>query len=475
MQSKFKVVAVTFLLTFYFALCTSELAFFASFAQAPKSFTPYSEARPILEALRADLLPPELREPAARETRWPVWLARHDAATRARVDAGDEDSVVHLLLYGTAFTRQPPIGEQELAGIVVDGRDAAAPAFVPSPALKARLADFISAVASPGTNERLQFARQVLERRGLDPDAAEGRTRVQRYLEERTATVGRAERTARLLDASTALTDKLTLFRDRGLSSDTAIFIDYGVERALDAMKAAGVLRRETIRRVAVIGPGLDIVDKQNGYDFYPLQTLQPFALIDSLLRLELADSSALEVTAVDLSRRVLEHLDAARGRARTGTPYTVVLPRNTARPWTDEILEYWRRFGNWIGAPAARVPPVPPNAGGVEVRAVTIRPAVVSLVRPIDLNIVAERLVDDTFDLVLATNVLLYYDVFEQSLAAANIATMLRPGGFLLTNNRIFELPRQPLNGVGYTDVVYMTLPGIGDTGDRIIWYRKQ
>jgi hypothetical protein len=51
----------------------------------------------------------------------------------------------------------------------------------------------------------------------------------------------------------------------------------------------------------------------------------------------------------------------------------------------------------------------------------------------------------------------------------------MLKPGGFLLTNNRIFELPGSPLSGVGFTDVVYMSLPGIGDTGDRIVWYRKQ
>ena len=51
----------------------------------------------------------------------------------------------------------------------------------------------------------------------------------------------------------------------------------------------------------------------------------------------------------------------------------------------------------------------------------------------------------------------------------------MLRPGGFLLTNNRVFELPGSPLSGAGYADVTYMSLPGIGDTGDRVIWYQKQ
>ncbi len=38
-------------------------------------------------------------------------------------------------------------------------------------------------------------------------------------------------------------------------------------------------------------------------------------------------------------------------------------------------------------------------------------------------------------FDLVIGTNIFVYYGGFEQSLASANLATMFRPGGFLLTN----------------------------------------
>lgn len=63
---------------------------------------------------------------------------------------------------------------------------------------------------------------------------------------------------------------------------------------------------------------------------------------------------------------------------------------------------------------------------------------------------------------------------MFEQSLAVANIAKMLRPGGFVLSNNRVFELPGAPVGPVGYTDVVYLTLVGIGETGDRIVWYQR-
>ena len=50
-------------------------------------------------------------------------------------------------------------------------------------------------------------------------------------------------------------------------------------------MKERAVLPEGSITRVAVIGPGLDFADKGYGYDFYPVQTLQPFAIYDSLIR----------------------------------------------------------------------------------------------------------------------------------------------------------------------------------------------
>ena len=155
-----------------------------------------------------------------------------------------------------------------------------------------------------------------------------------------------------------------------------------------------------------------------------------------------------------------------------------MVLSRNIERPWSPELFEYWEQFGNWIGERAAKVPPAPPGAGRVDVRGVSIRPSVVLSVTPVDLNVVTERIEPgevEQFDLIIATNILLYYDVFEQMMASANIARMLKPGGFFITNNRVFELPGNPLSGVGFADVNYMSLPGIGETGDRVIWYRKQ
>ena len=396
-------------------------------------------------------------------------MRQHDADVRARVAGGDEDSIVHLLLFGTSFTKAPRATERELAGLVK------APAATLD-VLRPRIDDFAAAIAAPGTNDRLLFARRVIERRGINPATESGRTELRRYLEERTRVVGGSIESSRLLDPAADVADKLTLFRERGLSTDTSVFIDFGIEQALDAMKAAGALQPGSVRRVAIVGPGLDFTDKLDGYDFYPEQTLQPFALIDTLRRLELATPEELQVTAVDVSPRVVQHLEAARSRALRGLQYSVVLPRNTGRPWSQELVDYWQQYGNWIGEAAVTVPKPPAGAGAVEVRGVTVRPSIVQSVTPVDLNIVTERFSPPvpTFDLVVATNILLYYDVFGQSLAAVNISGMLRPGGFLLTNNRIFELPELPLSGVGYTDVVYMSLPGIGDAGDRIIWYQK-
>lgn len=122
-------------------------------------------------------------------------------------------------------------------------------------------------------------------------------------------------------------------------------------------MKDRAVLPARSIRRVAVIGPGLDFTDKGFGYDFYPLQTLQPFAVYDSLVRLGLAEPGKIDITAFDISQEVLEHLSRAYDRAKTGENYVVQLPRE-AWPWAAEAVQYWRSFGSEIGHPAAPIQP---------------------------------------------------------------------------------------------------------------------
>ena len=121
-------------------------------------------------------------------------------------------------------------------------------------------------------------------------------------------------------------------------------------------------------------------------------------------------------------------------------------------------------------------MPGAPPEAGSVQVRAVRVRPSVVLAVIPDGLNIVLQRLEpvqdDERFDLVIASNILVYYDAVEQSLALANIASMLRPGGVLLSNNSLPASPATAMRAAGATHVVYSSRP---DDSDRVVWYQRQ
>ena len=72
-------------------------------------------------------------------------------------------------------------------------------------------------------------------------------------------------------------------------------------------------------------------------------------------------------------------------------------------------------------------------------VRAVAIRPRYAARMQVYDVNIVAQTLDLPTsagFDLMVATNVLVYYDRFQQALAMANIARMMNHRGIFMANN---------------------------------------
>ncbi len=431
----------------------------------------YSEAKPIIERLAASL-PPELaaRPASELESMWADWVSRRDREIRARLERGDEDSIVNFLLFGTTFTQLPRaltdssrVGGPQRAVEIVRGRTD----------------DLIAGIASPGSNERLRLVREVVARRGIDPASASGREQARIYFRDLMARVaGEVDSYVRAIESVRSTRDgpefavRSSLYRTRGLSSDTSIKPDFAIDRALEAMRARGLLEIGSVRRVAVIGPGLDFTDKAEGYDFYSLQTTQPFSVIDSLRRHGLAKADDVQIVTFDLSPRVNLHLREARRRASGGEPYTIVLPRDRDSRWRPELMAFWQAFGSRIG----EVTRAPVSPDGVDVRAVGVRPEVVSSIDAREVNVVLERLApladEERFDLVIATNILVYYGVFEQSLALANVASMLRPGGFLLSNNVLVELPTTPVHGVGDTRTIYSDRP---DDSDQIVWYRRQ
>jgi chemotaxis methyl-accepting protein methylase len=90
-------------------------------------------------------------------------------------------------------------------------------------------------------------------------------------------------------------------------------------------------------------------------------------------------------------------------------------------------------------------------------------------------LNVVFEQFAGSAikpFDLVIATNVFLYYDTLEQALALRNISTLLKPGGFFLTNDSLPHLSQTPMRSMGYTLVGYGES---ADWGDNVFWWQRQ
>lgn len=437
-------------------------------AQSARTPIPYREAGPIVQRLRADLPPDLAAIPAERlEEAWPAWVSQLDGRIRARLDRGDEDSAINFLLFGTSFTRLPrALNDSSMLG----GRERAAEI------VRGRIDELSDALSAPGNNERLSFVRDLVVRHGIDPGTAEGRNAARAYFRTlMTRIVGEVGEYAAAIAAARGgpeLAVRSTLFRSRGLSSDTSIRPDFAIEQALRALGGNGILAPGSLRRIGIIGPGLDFTDKNEGYDFYPPQSTQPFSAIESALRLGLARPGELRVATFDVNSRVNRHLDTIRERARTGTGPVLVLPHDRRDRSSPELATFWSSFGSLIGGVTTAGTPPP----GVDVRAVRIRPEIALAIEPYDLNVVVERLAaageGPQFDVIVATNVLVYYNVFEQSLALANVASMLRPGGVLLSNNVLVEWPTTPLRAAGHTAARYSERP---DDRDDIIWYIRR
>jgi len=103
------------------------------------------------------------------------------------------------------------------------------------------------------------------------------------------------------------------------------------------------------------------------------------------------------------------------------------------------------------------------------------VRPHVTLSIAPQDLNIIVQRLEPlpdaERFDVIVATNILVYYDAFDQALALANISKMLRPGGYFITNYAVS--PVEPLEpSASVVASVFFDKQGNGDT---LFCYQKR
>jgi hypothetical protein len=426
-------------------------------------FIPLESAKPVLEKVGSS----DGAHPGASigSHDWIEWLKKSDAQVRQRLDIGEEDSLTNLLRFGVTYTKEYRIDDEYL---VLYGESSLVNGFAEN-----RANDLIKALAAPNGNQGFVEMRAFVEGKGFSLNSPGERKKLKAYL------LGNLSRMQNefLQAREEAKANRSQMFQHRGISLDSNLWPDYDVDLSLQTLLKSGRLKPGSIGRVAIVGPGLDFVNKQQGVDYYPPQTTQPFAVFDSLLRLGLAKPDSLELYTFDISPRVNLHLETARKNAARGRSYTVQLPWYAEGRWSDDFrakfTQYWKNLGAQIGQPVAAIA-VPPGAPGFATRAVKIRPAVVSRIKPADMNIVFQRLPlapDERFDLIIGTNIFLYYGGFEQSLARVNIAAMLKPGGFLLSNDK---LPDTVPSGLEQVMVSEIPMTGAPVITDYIYCYRR-
>ena len=200
---------------------------------------------------------------------------------------------------------------------------------------------------------------------------------------------------------------------------------------------------------------------------------MQPFAVLEAVARLELGKAEDVQVVCLDLNSAVIAHVQKLAERGRAGQTYNLQLPRDPKAEWSPEAISYWKHFGEILGSPMKALP-VPATLSGVVARAVAIRPQFASRMKAYDANIVAQTLdyaPGQGFELMIATNVLVYYDRFQQALAMANIARMLNRGGIFLANN---VLPSQHTSDLEYLGRRTTTFTPDGAYGDDVVVYRR-
>lgn len=398
-----------------------------------------------------------------------------DNARRVRV--GDLDHLVFYLLQSTGFTTRPPIEPALSARALVEGLGTAQRmAFAHDPAsaaarvtrdVRARAADLLRRTASPGDDSRLAyFGRLIAEttpnRRDREQMLIAEYLRVMRFVHEKEFGAGRS-------DAAAAA----SLYRSRGLSTDTAVEAGFLVTQGLGVLRGLDPTRR--VRRVLIVGAGLDLAPRTALLEQAPPQSYQPWAVLDALLGLGLSQLDDVAVVAADINPRVVDHLRVlADGPPRLsllsgigdGGPLTLAA----------DYREYFASLGRHIGGGDESKTERPDRRGvppGHLYKHLQVVPGAARVVRAEQLDVVTQRLAGRPFDLVIATNVFPYFDDEALTLALANIAAMLADDGVLLHNEArpaLHEMARMlKLPATHSRHAVIATVAGAPPLGDSV------
>ena len=390
-------------------------------------------------------------------------LAAIDRDDRGRVQEGDYDHLVFYVLQSAHFTTLPPI-EPALSARQYVGRgpdaEAAAARRVPA-AVEARIAAFLKACDSGDADPRLAYFRALvsaagpgdLRRRLVETQYARAMT----FLFEKEFT-------------SRSPVDTAVLYQARGLSTDTAVEAGYAVYAGLGVMKALDSSRR--IRRVLIVGPGMDLAPRTGMLEVGPPESYQPWAVIDALVGLRLSRLDDLEVVAADINPRVVEHL-----RRAPQAPPLLHLVSGIGDGDGVTLAAGYREYFAALGAAVGDAQPAAAPAGHLA-RTVRVSRDAAAAVQAASLDIVTERF-DQRFDLIIATNILPYFDHVSRLLALSNVAAMLAPGGVFLHNDPrpavMEDAAAADLVGEQLRQVIIASVRGAPPLADTIVLHRRR
>jgi hypothetical protein len=292
------------------------------------------------------------------------------------------------------------------------------------------LTALVHALRNPAAGSRLAYFRDVVRGETVEPFLRGQYVRAMRFLYEKEFAARQRADTAEAVAA---------LYRQRGLSTDTAVEAGYLVHLGLATLQALEPARR--VRRVLIIGPGLDLAPRTALLEAGPPESYQPYAVIDSLVALGLARLDDLVVTAADVNPRVVDHLRGARNRN-----VSLMLMSGVGDSDTLTLQDDYRNYFNGLGGAIGDAIPPPalrdryrglPRASsrGQLRKSLRIRREASRVIDAVGLDIATQRLEGEPFDLVIATNVFPYLDDVPLVLALTNVAAMLAPDGVLLHN----------------------------------------
>jgi hypothetical protein len=455
-------------------LCVAAFAIAVGVSAAPAPFS----SRHIRWADLPDAVQQRVRAAGIDKRSFEAFGQDHERRTQARVVEGDLDALVYYALQSTAFSKSPPIEPALSAKAFVDGlNDEARRRFlagevvggdrVPA-AVRERLSALLASFRNATPGSRLELLRDILRRQVPSEPEGEGfllgqYVRAMRFLYEKEFVAQR-----------TGAEAVVALYRQRGLSTDTAVEAGYLVHLGLATLEALDPSRR--IRRVLIVGPGFDLAPRTGLIEAGPPESYQPYAVVDSLLSLGLARLDDLVVVGADVNPRVVSHLETSSKRDVFLTLVTGV-GDGGAVTLQEDYRKYFADVGHSIGA-LLPMPTLPARYGGHLAKALKVRPDVTRVVSGVSLDIATDRVDGEPFDLIVATNVLPYLDDTLVSMALANISAMLAPGGAFLHNEsrsvlgevtRELDLPlRQARTGV------IATVRGAAPLSDAVLIHEK-